>query len=282
MNFITGEKLQSLAQLVIGTKKQIKFHKNFNTFTKNYLILENQKDIILNLEEIKKYKIIFIYGDNISFFFDNVITSLENIVLITHNGDNGVKQEFYKFLNYDNIIKWYGVNIQFAHPKLVALPIGIANSQWKHGNLHLLKKIMDKNNNKDNLLFINFSIKTNPNKRKDIKNILSKKFTIFDKKLTQEEYLDNLSKHKFSISPPGNGIDCHRTWESLYLGVIPIVENHPHNLQFQDLPILIINDWNNINEEYLMRIYHEFKHKKFNLDKLNFEYWEKIINLNID
>lgn len=279
MNFITGEKIQSIAELVIGTSKQFKFHKTFNKFTNNYLIIENQDQVISNLNKIKSSKTIFIYGDYIPFFIDNIIKYLDKIILLTHNGDNGVDFKYYNYLDNENILRWYGVNIQFNHPKLIALPIGIANSQWKHGNLKLLEKIVNKNNSKNNLLYINFSVKTNPGKRKEIKNILSKNFDICEKKLCQEEYLNNLSKYKFSISPPGNGIDCHRTWESLYLGVIPIVENHVHNLQFQDLPILIINDWNNINKEYLEKIYQEFKNKKFNLEKLNLKYWEKEINV---
>ena len=279
MNFITGEKIQSIAELVIGTSKQFKFHKTFNKFTNNYLIIENQDQVISNLNKIKSSKTIFIYGDYIPFFIDNIIKYLDKIILLTHNGDNGVDFKYYNYLDNENILRWYGVNIQFNHPKLTALPIGIANSQWKHGNLKLLEKIVNKNNSKNNLLYINFSVKTNPGKRKEIKNILSKNFDICEKKLCQEEYLNNLSKYKFSISPPGNGIDCHRTWESLYLGVIPIVENHVHNLQFQDLPILIINDWNNINKEYLEKIYQEFKNKKFNLEKLNLKYWEKEINV---
>lgn len=279
MNFITGEKIQSIAELVIGTSKQFKFHKTFNKFTNNYLIIENQDQVISNLNKIKSSKTIFIYGDYIPFFIDNIIKYLDKIILLTHNGDNGVDFKYYNYLDNENILRWYGVNIQFNHPKLTALPIGIANSQWKHGNLKLLEKIVNKNNSKNNLLYINFSVKTNPGKRKEIKNILSKNFDICEKKLCQEEYLNNLSKYKFSISPPGNGIDCHRTWESLYLGVIPIVENHVHNLQFQDLPILIINDWNNINKEYLEKIYQEFKNKKFNLEKLSLKYWEKEINV---
>ena len=36
--------------------------------------------------------------------------------------------------------------------------------------------------------------------------------------------MSELSSYKFALSPEGNGIDCHRTWECLYLGVIPIVK----------------------------------------------------------
>ena len=111
-------------------------------------------------------------------------------------------------------------------------------------------------------------------KKKDIGHILTKS--------NQTQYLDQLSRYKFCICPPGNGIDCHRTWECLYLGVIPIVYYHCHNLQFLDLPILIINDWDIITDEYLVGIYNEFQKKKFNFDKLDITYWDKLINKSIN
>ena len=32
-----------------------------------------------------------------------------------------------------------------------------------------------------------------------------------------------LSYYKFAICPEGNGVDCHRIWECIYLGVVPII-----------------------------------------------------------
>lgn len=280
MDIISGEKLQEIAEVTIASKKKIKFNKNFNKFVKNYIIINDIYDIKDNIENIKKFKIIFIYGDEIEFFFQNILSYLDRIVLITHNGDNGINESYLDYAKNPKIIKWFGVNNELISDKVISLPIGIANSMWKHGNLELLEKVINKNNIKDKLLFFNFSLSTNPNKRSKIKNLLEKRFT-FLKKVSQEEYLDTLSKHKFCISPPGNGIDCHRTWECLYLGVIPIVESHTHNLYFQDLPILIINDWNIVNDDYLNKKYNEFRMKKFNLDKLDLKYWKKIIQNNL-
>lgn len=280
MNVISGEKIQSLAEVTIASAKKIKFNKNFSKFIDNYIIIDDIDDIKEDIEKIKKYKIIFVYGDEIPFFFDNILQYLSNITLITHNDDNGIKESYLSYSKNPKIIRWFGVNNEIYCDKIIPLPIGIANSMWKHGNIELLQKIVDKNNIKDNILFFNFSSKTNKNKRKKIKQIIEQKFTFLDK-VSQEEYLNCLSKHKFCISPPGNGIDCHRTWECLYLGVIPIVESHVHNLYFQDLPILIINDWNIITEKYLEEKYREFKKKKFNLQKLDLDYWKKIIHENL-
>ena len=280
---ITGELLQSFADVTISNQKKINVHKNVKNFVKKIIYIKLNEDFSdENINEIKKHKVIFIYSDFIEYFFKKIISYIDHkFILITHNCDLGADIKYKKFIDNNNLVKWYSNNIYFNHEKLIPLPIGIANSQWKHGNLKLLNEIIKNNNQKTKLLYTNFSLNTNKNRR-NIKNIIENNFgSIYLKKTNQKEYLNELSKHKFCVSPPGNGIDCHRTWEALYLGVIPIVKSHPHNLFFQDLPILIINDWKIITPEYLNKIYQEFQNKKFNMQFLNLEYWKTQFQNNI-
>ena len=41
--------------------------------------------------------------------------------------------------------------------------------------------------------------------------------------VTNPLYYHLINKYKFILSPSGAGPDCHRTWEALYMGCIPIV-----------------------------------------------------------
>ena len=43
-------------------------------------------------------------------------------------------------------------------------------------------------------------------------------------RLNAEDYFNSLKNYKFIISPEGNGIDCHRHYEALLSGCIPICE----------------------------------------------------------
>ena len=104
MNVISGEKIQSLAEVTIASAKKIKFNKNFSRFIDNYIIIDNIDDIKENIEKIKKYKIIFVYGDEIVFFFQNILSFLENIILITHNDDNGIKESYLSYSKNPKII----------------------------------------------------------------------------------------------------------------------------------------------------------------------------------
>ena len=95
-------------------------------------------------------------------------------------------------------------------------------------------------------------------------------------------YLKNISNSKFMLCPRGCGIDTYRLWDCIYLGCIPIVQKYEGYKQFEDLPILFINDWeeiNNFNEKYLNNKWEEMLKKDYNYQKLKTEYWKnKILN----
>ena len=85
------------------------------------------------------------------------------------------------------------------------------------------------------------------------------------------------------LSPPGNGIDCHRTWEALYLDIVPIVWHSTLDPLYENLPIIIINDINEINEEFLQKKLHEISLKKlqqppiYQYEKLRNAFWHEMI-----
>ena len=87
------------------------------------------------------------------------------------------------------------------------------------------------------------------------------------------------------ISPHGNGLDCHRTWEALCLGCIPIVKKSGicEDL-FYKLPVLIVDNWKDVKVELLKRTIDKFRNTTFNYEKLTLKYWmdniESYRNLN--
>ena len=81
----------------------------------------------------------------------------------------------------------------------------------------------------------------------------------------------------FVLSPHGNGLDCHRTWEALCLGCIPIVKTSPLDSMYNELPVLIVNDWNDITIELLQKTVDEYKGREFRYEKLTLKYWMDMI-----
>ena len=86
-------------------------------------------------------------------------------------------------------------------------------------------------------------------------------------------YLTDMIAAKFTLSPRGNGIDCHRTWEALLMGAIPIVRSSSLDPLYKDLPVLIIDDWEDVTENFLQEEYNLIKNKTFRMEKIYLQYW---------
>lgn len=70
------------------------------------------------------------------------------------------------------------------------------------------------------------------------------------------DYFKSLPSYKFVISPEGSGIDCHRHYEALIAGCIPVVEFNDLTMQkYKGLPILYTTDYSDITIEGLNYIY---------------------------
>lgn len=80
-------------------------------------------------------------------------------------------------------------------------------------------------------------------------------------------------QYAFSISPHGNGLDCHRTWEDLVLGCIVIVKTSPIDPIYEGLPVVIVKDWSEITQENM-----EAWLKKYGDVFSNKSYREKLTN----
>lgn len=52
------------------------------------------------------------------------------------------------------------------------------------------------------------------------------------------DYLTSLARHKFAWSPPGRGMDAHRTWECLLAGCVPIVLTGPLSPLYEGLSVV--------------------------------------------
>ena len=83
---------------------------------------------------------------------------------------------------------------------------------------------------------------------------------------------------KFVLSPRGFGIDCHRTWEALYAGSIPVVESCGIDQVYEGLPVIIVDDLRKVTLEDLDREYELMKTREYDLDRLFVDYWLKKIH----
>jgi hypothetical protein len=138
--------------------------------------------------------------------------------------------------------------------------------------------------NKKELLYFNFTQWTTDDpffyEHKNLRNVIAEFYKgIFplSKGGDFDTYLTELKKHKFCLSPPGRGIDTHRTWESLMVGTIPILLASPMDSLFRDLPVIIVDDLLKITPAFLEKEYQVLRNKEYDFSKLYSQYWKEQI-----
>ena len=212
-------------------------------------------------------------------------------VLITHNSDFKIdSSKFNKFLQCGKFKYWFAQNPFINEPRLFTLPIGLMNKIWhKYPRFNLMMEEKKKNIKPTKLLLLSFSIKSNKDKRQQCfdsfmnktyvtNNVVYKGINfIGDVKEYDRIFFNIILDHLFIACPEGNGIDTHRFWETLYLGRYPVVLHNRVNDAFNDLPVLILNKWEDFEKEFLMFL-ERIKNKKFSYKKLTQEYWIDRIN----
>jgi hypothetical protein len=277
-NYITGEKLQECVDHTIVLKGQFYADEQLKHTNCKYTYFEKNQNINSLPNDILNAKSLFVYTHILDFFFSKIYPLLKNpFVLVTHNSDNDINEQYKLYLNDTKIIKWFAQNVNYNHEKLSSLPIGIANSQWPHGNLNIFENIKNTKIEKTNLIYKNFEISTNIIHRNYVNAALSRNNIYMNTKKPYNQYLIDINQSFFNICPKGNGIDTHRMWESLYLGCIPVVDDCINNQNFKDLPILIVSNWNDVTIDYLKDNILKYKNIQFNYEKLNLNYWKNRI-----
>jgi len=203
-----------------------------------------------------------------------------NLNIVSHQSDLLINEKIYK-LKPNCVEKWFAINVDFSAADLIPIPLGLAN-KFSNKNIQPLeiKNLKNKFNIiKSNLLYVNFEINTNKIEREYLyKKFDNKSWVKIDKpNLTKDEYINNISSSEFLLCPWGNGIDTHRIWESLLIGSIPITKKHTTFSYSKELPILFVDNFDQVTEANLLNFKKNINLKNYNLDKLTQEYWIKYI-----
>ena len=270
--YLTGETINQLCPISIYNRKYLDDFSNIKKYVKKVIYVNEKNPDLTKILENEK-NIFFTKIDWIDYFINSILPLIKKpFILVTHNGDNSGGAHT-KIINHPQLVKWFGQNMNTVkNIKTEGIPIGLENQMWRRTDFNIIKQ--NKTIPKTNLLYLNFSLKTNKS-RKIIMDYLLKKGFTQNKSLPWNEYMKELASYKFAISPEGNGIDCHRTWECLYLGIIPIVKLSNPMSYFEELPILFVHDYSCINDDFLNKTYEIFKKTSFNLQKLNIDYYSK-------
>ena len=276
---IKGERLQQIAEMYIGTQDDFRYNPKIFAEKGKHCDIERINGPISNPN------ILFCYGHCIRLFIQKLSYFKNSFVLITHNSDENIlpNMEVLYLATHPLLKKWYAQNACVDHPKIVLLPIGLANEQWAHGDTSFFKNTenVEYGNHKSESIYFYFNLHTNYAKRnecyKQLRDVVS-----FLPPVPVQEYHETLSQYSFCICPEGNGVDTHRFWEALYVRSIPIVLFTPfiHILktQFPDLPMIVIQSWTDLKPENLVYDREIMSSNKY-FKALDLSYWERRIRM---
>ena len=276
--YVTGERLQSLASVTVTTPDILKVYpisvEEAAVFQDFKGGLAARPDALARLQGRPS---IFVYARLLESFFREVFPKLTHrFVMLSHNGDEAIDNRFLPWLDDDRIAHWYAQNVAIRHPKLTAVPIGIANACFGHGNLAALAEVARTRHSRSRIIYANFEVATNRAVRQPILDHLRATDGVWIAPFRPfEEYLRDLAGCRWCVSPPGNGIDCHRTWEALYLGVIPVVQRSAGIEQLLDgFPAVVVDDLRSISLASVAQASEAFVAKSFDQPRLTLRYWQ--------
>jgi len=240
---------------------------------------EFQKDSYSNIS--KDGQVAFVKTDLVRVFFMYVMPRIKyNVKIITHNSALGIDESYTDLIDHPRVICWYAQNANIQHVKLRSVPLGLANKRWEHGDVKTFETVRETSTKREHLVYMNFNTQTNPGERLEVlEKFRAKSFVYSASDRSFKDYLQDLRDSKFSLSPQGRGVDCHRVWESILMGTVPIVKRCQNISFYKDMPILMVDDWDEVSEDFLNKEYSSIIDKR-STSKLYLDYWIKKIGLN--
>lgn len=232
------------------------------------VVLRNRKKILFVEIELLEKPEVLEYSSN---FYS----------VIAHNGDHKLSQNVIETLN-DLGVQLFATNVISKIPGVHTIPIGIENLHHRrNGSIHYYNpiNISSLSYEKELDLLASFSVATNAEVRGPLENEL-KQAGYTNKNMSISEYRSKLEKSAFVISPPGNGVDCHRTWEAFYHKTVPVVEKQHWYFENHRLPILVVDkfkDFIQLSDGGKLQLYESIIQNQY-YEAIYFDYWLSFIN----
>ena len=246
---------------------EIDWNLNFNNLIKGNDLLKNQ-----NFHKIKNYDIIQCQFKLFNYFCNKILPKIKKkIILITsqYNLPQIKKsKQTDNLLKNNKIILWISQNpIYLNHPKYMAFPYGIQHYSVKNYYNFLKSNNLAKNINVSNS-FVHVHQHLPENHIRCKYPILG---TESGPKLEYDDYLRKIANSEFLISTSGDRDDCHRHYEAIGLGTVPI-----SNINYTEI---FGNNMYTTNEKNIVKIAESKKcdKKYWKPDKniIYLEYWKK-------
>jgi len=198
-------------------------------------------------------------------------------------------------LGSSQLWRWWAVDNEMAHPKLDSIPIGVSDNLEPPGKVRMPESVVFHANltryletlraaqaqPKQQWLMMQMS-DTHPERRR-VRHAFRgwrgegavQLTPDTQRKLTARQFLLEMGRHRFVLSPRGNGVDAHRTWEALLVGAIPVVRHTALHPLYERLPVLVVADWPDVTPQLLREFYANYTRRRelYDYDRLFADHW---------
>ena len=201
-------------------------------------------------ENSNKYTTVYLVGDLIDQFIESreQISNIDTLVI----GESDATQ-YEKNLSkiYSKVGKIFSNNLVGKSDRCFPVPLGIERQAYRSaGRVRNFQKKYDTNiSNRTIPFLIAWNDATNtkrPIYRAEFQNHSDS--LVINQRVHASTIHKLMRKTMFVPSPAGNGIDCHRTWEALYLGAVPVVLRSEYFGE-SDWPVLVVDSWSELLEK---------------------------------
>jgi hypothetical protein len=258
-------------------------------------------DLRIDVSGIKEGSTVYICSAAIKGLVAILDTIPHRFVLVTGDSDESIPdtvfsthEEFLRCIESDKILHWFTQNCTGSHPKLTAIPIGLDYHTLAAGamgwgpqqppteqerELLQVRSAAPLLSERKLLCYATFHFNKQVGRRytydrEDAIQGIPKDLVVYEpKEIPRLDTWKHQAEHAFVVSPHGNGLDCHRTWEALSLGCIPIVKKSPVDAIYEGLPVLIVGEWTDVTQELLSETLEKFKGQAPDYKQLTLDYW---------
>ena len=192
------------------------------------------------------------------------------------------------------LVAWYAQNRVFRHPKLQSMPIGLdyhtlsplegggREHPWgarrvpvdQERQLAQIGRSAGSIAVKEPLAFCNWHFAIERGDRRECRRRVNPTAVSYQSDFTTRDASWRMNARcAFTLSPAGAGLDCHRTWEALLLGSIPVVLRSPLDELFARLPVVIVDDWSEVTPTRLRSERDRIARNSFDFSQLELGSW---------
>ena len=240
---------------------------------------------------------IYVCTDALAVFAIYALPKIKHpFTLVTGDSDRPVEASLLshpnvlQILENEHLVAWFAQNLLVKAPKLHHLPIGqdyhtmqSNPNPWGLGSMSplaqeraLVNTLVESPSFEDRELraYCNWHFEGQRGDREECFNAIDHAVCFFEPtKIPRGGTWARQAQMMFVISPFGRGFDCHRTWEALALGCVPILRRSGLSPVFEGLPCVFVDDWREVNGEFLAKSAARIASGQFNWSPMFREHW---------